>query len=43
MDKNILVALLQHFHREFHNGIIMVTRKENASINEISNKTSPGM
>ena len=43
MDIKILVALLYHFNREFHNDIIMVAREKNASVNEISNKTSPEM
>ena len=43
MDIKILVALLYHFNREFHNDIIMVAREKNASVNEISHKTSPEM
>ena len=42
-DTYILVALLNPFVSEFQNNLIMSTRNGNASINEISNKTSPEM
>lgn len=42
-DTYIFVALLNPFISEFQNNLIMSTRNGNASINEISNKTSPEM
>ena len=39
----IFVALLNPFISEFQNNLIMSTRNGNASINEISSKTSPEM
>lgn len=38
IDTDIFLSLMNHFNSKFYNGIIMVTKKRNQLINQVSNR-----